>query len=883
MLTVVAPPSIAGAFGAGSIMLSGTTSLTFTITNPNATVALTGVAFTNSLPLGLAIATPSGLASTCGGTPAATPVSATLTLSGGTIPAASSCTVSVNVTASLAGNKTDVTSAVTSQNGADGNQATVMLNVLAPDLTITKTHPGSFRQGDAADTYTIVVSNGGAGSTAGQVTVTDQLPTGLTAVAMSGYGWTCAVNTVSCTRFDALLPASSYPAITLTVAVAASAAPALMNTATVSGGGELNTANDTANDGTVVIQVADLVVSSVHGQAFQHGMAGVYTLTLSNVGPGPTSAAVTLTDTLPAGLTATAISGDGWTCTLTPLSCTRADILNAGASFPPVTLTVAVANDTPLQVANTAAVSGGGELNTTNNSASDTTAVTAGVPASITAVSTTQSPAYVNLGYIPFVARVFDAGQVPVPNASVTFNANGAGTFRDGSTTVVVTTDTTGTATSPILIAGNAGTYTITATVTGVSTPANFPISVVSGTISAQPSALTFTYKIGDPLPVPSQAVTVASDLAYNVNVSSDTGWLSAAPGSGSIAVSVNPAGLTPGTYQGSIQITSDKSFGIPVTLQITGPSLTASTGTLSFSAVFGGTAAAQTVSIASGGSPVSIAASSDSAWLTVTASGTTPATVTVNVSTQGLAPGTYTGHVQITSSNAPNSPLIIPVNLTITAVPAITIGAVANSASFLRATGAPNTILTMFGSMACSTALTVLVDGSPVDSFGATSGQISFVLPPTIAVNSQSSIVIDCGGRRSDPISLPIVPDAPAIYTVDFSGKGAAAALNQDDTLNTGSNPAARGSYLSLFVTGFGTFQAAGPDGLEWLTADVQAFVGDTPAVIQFAGHAPQSSPGLQQINIQIPADAATGAAVPIRLVVNGVSTQTGVTVAVQ
>lgn len=121
-----------------------------------------------------------------------------------------------------------------------------------PDLTIAKTHSGNFTQGQTGAVYTITITNSGMGQSNGTVRVTDTLPTGLTATAMSGDGWTCTLDTLTCMRNDVLAPSSSYPAITLTVNVAANAPASATNIANVSGGGEVNTANDTAIDVTTI-------------------------------------------------------------------------------------------------------------------------------------------------------------------------------------------------------------------------------------------------------------------------------------------------------------------------------------------------------------------------------------------------------------------------------------------------------------------------------------------------------------------------------------------------------------------------------------------------------------------------------------------------------
>jgi uncharacterized repeat protein (TIGR01451 family) len=135
-----------------------------------------------------------------------------------------------------------------------------------PDLTLSISHSGTFKQGDNADTYTIVVSNVGPGSTTGLVTVSNTLPAGLTPTAADAgtiNGWTVSTSgqTVTATRSDALAGGASYPALTVAVDVALNAPQSVTNTASVSGGGETNTANDTAGDPTSITAVLTIVAS----------------------------------------------------------------------------------------------------------------------------------------------------------------------------------------------------------------------------------------------------------------------------------------------------------------------------------------------------------------------------------------------------------------------------------------------------------------------------------------------------------------------------------------------------------------------------------------------------------------------------------------------
>lgn len=147
----------------------------------------------------------------------------------------------------------------------------------------------------------------------------------------------------------------------------------------MAGGGETNTANDTAvDDPTTIDEAADLTITKTHTGNFTPGGTGSYTITATNSGATTTNGTVTVTDELPAGLTPTSASAsdNSWNCTISgqTLTCTRSDALAAGASYPAITLNVSIAANTS-SVTNTVTVAGGGETNSSNNTANDPTTI----------------------------------------------------------------------------------------------------------------------------------------------------------------------------------------------------------------------------------------------------------------------------------------------------------------------------------------------------------------------------------------------------------------------------------------------------------------------------------------------------------------------------
>jgi hypothetical protein len=147
-----------------------------------------------------------------------------------------------------------------------------------------------------------------------------------------------------------------------------------------------------------------------------------------------------------------------------------------------------------------------------------------------------------------------------------------------------------------------------------------------------------------------------------------------------------------------------------------------------------------------------------------------------------------------------------------------LAIGAVVNSASWQAGPAGPNTILTLFyGGLPGAQPLRVLIDGQTAEILynGST---LNFVVPPTAIPKASALLQVLSGGNLLLATPLQIVDASPSLFTANQSGTGQASALNQDYTYNGATAPAvpaARGSFLIAYGTGFGIANPPVQDGI--------------------------------------------------------------------
>jgi uncharacterized protein (TIGR03437 family) len=342
-------------------------------------------------------------------------------------------------------------------------------------------------------------------------------------------------------------------------------------------------------------------------------------------------------------------------------------------------------------------------------------------------------------------------------------------------------------------------------------------------------------------------------------------------------------------------------------------PTVSASPTTLSFTSAGVSNPPSQALQI-SGSSPslsFTAIASSSTGWLSVTpTSGSTPATLSVSANQANLSAGTYNGTITVNGTNGATGTSTVNVTLTVTP-PLPTINTVVNAASYATGAVSPGEIISIGGSAIgpaipaflaldqsgnVSTSLggaQVLFNGIAAPLIYVSSTQINSVVPYQIAGTISPFVQVKFMDQTSNALSLSSTTTAPAIFTLNASGTGPGAILNQDNSTNSPNNPAAKGSYVMLYLTGEGQTV---PPGVTGKVTTVSASLPLTPqpvlpvgvlidgqaALVSFYGEAPGFVSGVMQINVQIPPNAPSGN-LPIQVSIGGNSSQNGVTVSVQ
>jgi len=503
----------------------GQNNATYTITVSNVGGAATSgtVTVTETIPSGLALVSMVGTGWTCTVSPTCTRSDA---LGAGT--AYQPITVTVNVGGPAT--SPQVNQASVSGGGSPAASVSDSTTILiAPALNITKTHSGNFTQGQQGATYTVTVSNAaGAAPTSGTVTVTDTLPAGLLFGLMAGSGWACVAP--NCTRSDALAGGASYPPITVTVNVGAGATSPQNNSVSVSGGGS-GPAN--INDSTTVLpaSVPSLSISKTHAGNFAQGQQNAtYTITVSNNNAAATtSGAVTVTDTLPSGLTLVSMAGTGWNCASN--TCSRSDTLAGGASYAPITATVNVQTNATSPQVNQVSVSGGGSAAA---GANDSTVISISTP------TLTVNRPQLNFGY---------SGSLMTSPQTVTVNIAGGQNVAwtassDRPNVTVSPTSGTGSVTfqvtaTPPAGGGSAGAIITVASPGATGSPQQVQVSVAS--VATQPAFGSFDTPTNNLTGI-AGAIAVTGWALDTIEVTSVKVYREPAPGEGAALAFIGDA-----------------------------------------------------------------------------------------------------------------------------------------------------------------------------------------------------------------------------------------------------------------------------------------------------------------------------------------------------
>jgi Bacterial lectin len=566
------PPNLAVAVsGPGTVKAGGTGSFTLTTSNAADAGPTTGpVTATFNVPDGMTArsATGTGWACSVSGqrVTCTRPGSAADALDGGAAYPPVTVVVSVPATAS---GTVPVAAAVgtTGDSGQPGEtaQATVTVTPLAPDLGVAVT-AAQATAGHPATITLVATDAPAAGPVTGTSTVTFPVPAGYPVASVTGDGWQCTrAVSVSCTRHDGLAPGDSFPPVTITLTVPATASGKVPLGAAAGTDGQGGT--NTATGSLMVTAVPPKLLLTVGDQGvFTAGKSGGgYVLGVSaDATGGPVTGPVTVSFPLPGGMTAVSATGSGWNCAFagsgSRVTCTRNDPLAPGGAYPPITVTTAV----PPSLSGSVTASGSASTGGVSASGSDTLTIGQPAPQVSVAITSPDSLTAGGTGTYTLVASNDSSGGPTTGPVTVTFKvpdgvdagpASGDGwqCTVDGRLVTCTRGDVLqpGDSLPPIQV--------------GVTIPATWPSSddlTVTGSVSTPDNGAATGTQVTSQIPVtplpPDLAVDVSATATATAGATDTAGvTVTAGPAGGPVTDPVTvtipaPPGMTPGSASGN-------------------------------------------------------------------------------------------------------------------------------------------------------------------------------------------------------------------------------------------------------------------------------------------------------------------------------------------
>jgi uncharacterized protein (TIGR03437 family) len=236
-------------------------------------------------------------------------------------------------------------------------------------------------------------------------------------------------------------------------------------------------------------------------------------------------------------------------------------------------------------------------------------------------------------------------------------------------------------------------------------------------------------------------------------------------------------------------------------------------------------------------------------------------------------------------------------------------IASVVDSASYSSGVVAPGELVTIFGNSigpALPAAASVdphsgklplslggyqvTFDGQAAPWLYGSTGQINAVVPFEVAGHATVQMAITPANGQGLITTLTVEASNPSIFSANASGTGQGAVINGDMTRNSASNPAPRGSVVSIFVTGAGVTKPASVDGVltsavnpPLVAQPVTVTMGGQTAAVLYQGAAPGLVAGISQINAQVPTNIPVGPSIPVTITVGAEQSRNSVTIAVK